>query len=86
MLPNPDDCVVWACPNTGVAVAPPNRPPVVGVLLPNRDVPVDPKAGVVNPVVFFPKVCPNGLAVVPPLKPLAPKNILYYVLQDRLDK
>jgi hypothetical protein len=61
---------------------------VVGVLLPNRVEPVDPKAGVVNPVVvFFPKVCPNGLVVAPPLKPLAPKNISHYVLKDiRLNK
>jgi hypothetical protein len=62
-------------------VATPKRPPVVGVLLPNRDEPVDPKAGVVNPVVFFPKVCPNGLVVAPPLKLPPPKNNLYYVLQ-----
>jgi hypothetical protein len=61
---------------------------VVGVLLPNRDEPVDPKAGVVNPVVvFFPKDCPNGLVVAPPLKLPPPKNNLYYVLQNnRLNK
>jgi hypothetical protein len=60
----------------------------VGVLLPNRDEPVDPKAGVVNPVVaFFPNVCPNGLVVAPPLKPPPPENNSYYVLQNiRLNK
>jgi hypothetical protein len=43
------------------------------VLLPNKEEPVDPKAGVVNPVVVvLPKVCPNGPAVAPLLKPPPP--------------
>jgi hypothetical protein len=45
------------------------------VLLPNSAEVADPKAGVGNPVVvFFPKVCPNGLAAAPVLKPPPPKQ------------
>jgi len=45
----------------------------VGVPLPNKEEPADPKAGAVNPVVaVLPKVCPNGLAVAPLLKPPPP--------------
>lgn len=89
MLPNADGCVVWACPNTGVAVAPPNRPPVVGVLLPNSDELVAPKAGAVNPVVVvFPKVCPNGLAVAPLLKPPPPEQqkLMLYITKHQTEQ
>jgi hypothetical protein len=59
------------------------------VLLPNSDELVAPKAGAVNPVVVvFPKVCPNGLAVAPLLKPPPPEQqkLMLYITKHQTEQ